>query len=198
MKKLTMTIVAAVAAFWLMGAAAAVHAADAPAPAQMLPIAVVDMTRIMQVSEAAKNIQSQLETKRKEYQEKIAVQENTLRSAEQELIKQKSSLSEEEFGKKRTEFEGKIVVAQKQVQEHKRSLEFGFNGGVGKIQNEVASIVGDIAKERKFMMVLSNDAVVLAERSLDITDEVIKKLNDKLKKVPLDWNAPSVDGDKKK
>ena len=165
------------------------RAEDAPAAAQNFPIAVVDMNKVMQVSEAAKDARDQLEAKRKSYQDQIATQESALRSTEQELAKQKASMSEADFNKKREEFESKIVEAQKLVQEHKKSLDTGFNNSLATLQGEVATIVGDIAKERKFLMVMSNDGVVLAERSLDITDEVLTRLNKKIKKLPVDWTA---------
>lgn len=167
-----------------------VRAEDAPAVAtQAFPIAVVDMNKVLQVSEAAKNARDQLEAKRKEYQDQISTQENALRSTEQELAKEKASMSEADFNKKRQAFEAKIVEAQKLVQEHKKSLDVGFNNSLATLQNEVAAIVGDISKERKFLMVMSNDGVVLAERSLDITEEVLTRLNKKIKKLPVDWST---------
>lgn len=170
--------------------ASPVKAADtAAAAASTFPIAVVDMNKVLQVSDAAKNARDQLEAKRKEYQDQISAKESALRSTEQELIKQKPSMSEADFNKKREEFEGKVVEAQKLVQEHKKSLDVGFNNSLSTLQNEVAAIVGDIAKERKFLMVMSNDGVVLAERSLDITDEVLTRLNKKIKKLPVDWSS---------
>lgn len=196
MKKTVLSFLAVAGFAALLMPAAPALAADPVAAPGLAGIAVVDMNKVLQVSEAAKDARNQLEAKRKEYQDQITSQETSLRSSEQELIKNKSSLSEEEFNKKRAALEEKIVSAQKLVQEHKKSLDTGFNNSLNALQNEIAGIVGDIAKERKLSLVLSNEGIILGERSLDITDEVLSRLNKKITKLPVNWTAKS-EGKKK-
>lgn len=150
---------------------------------------IVDMNKVMQTTTAAKEIFSQLEDKRKEYQANISKEEETLRSAEQALIKQKDSLAKDAFDKKRTEFEGKVIEGQKLVQDRKRTLDQAFNGSMNSLRNEAAKIVAEIAKEKGYSAVFTEDAVMISTPDLDITDMVIERMNKNTKKIPIDWNA---------
>ncbi|MBI3441363.1 MAG: OmpH family outer membrane protein [Proteobacteria bacterium] len=165
---------------------------------------VVDMNRVMRTTEVAKDIFSQMESKRKEYQVSIAKEEDALRSSEQAIMKQKDSLSKDEFDKKRKEFEEKVIRGQKLVQDRKRILDQAFNSSMGSLRNEAAKIVADIAKEKNYMAVLTQDAVMISAPSLDMTDMVIERMNKGVKKIPIDWAATAAtvenaaNGDRKK
>ena len=113
-KRLTLLAVVAATIGFSMPAA---FAADAPAPAAAagLTFGVVDMNKVMQTADAAKDVLSQLEAKRKEYQVQSSKEEEGLRSSEQEIVKQRDTLSKEEFDKKRQSFEAKVENEQKLV-----------------------------------------------------------------------------------
>ena len=187
-KKLTLVMaVAAMCAFAPLAARAADPAAAAPAVQQTF--GVVDMNKVMQTTDVAKDVFSQLESKRKEYQTNIAKEEGALRSAEQEILKQKDSLSKDDFDKKRKEFEDKVISGQKLVQERKQILDHAFNSSMGKLRAEAAKIVADIAKEKSYSAVFTQDAVMISTPSLDMTDEVIARMNKSVKKMSVDWSS---------
>jgi Skp family chaperone for outer membrane proteins len=152
-------------------------------------IGVVNVQAILQKSAAGKNIQAQLDKKREEYQEQISAKENNLRDAEKKILDQKETLSEAEFAAKRKDFEQDVLSAQKMVQNNKRSLEGGFARALAKLRDDVRETVAEVAKERQYALVLSDDAVIIAEKSMDITDEVIKALDKRLTKVTIDWSV---------
>lgn len=156
---------------------------------------VIDMTKVMQKTDAAKDIFSQLEAKRKEYQSQIAKEEDALRAAEQEIIKQKDSLSKDEFDKKRAGFEEKVIQGQKLVQDRKRTLDQAFNSAVGNLRREAAKIVAEAAKEKQFSAVFTQDAVMMSTPDLDITDIVIERMNKTVKKISIDWAASGTSDD---
>jgi len=150
---------------------------------------VVDMSKVLKATEVARDIFSQMENKRKEYQARISKEEDALRSAEQEILKQKDSLSKAEFDKKRKEFEEKVISGQKLVQDRKRILDKAFNDSMGRLRNEAAKIVADIAKEKNYSAVLTQDAVMISVPSLDMTDTVIERMDKGVKKIVIDWAA---------
>jgi len=154
-------------------------------------MAVVDMNGILQHAKAGKTIQSQLEKKRASYQKQIKKQETALRSAEKVLLKEKGTLSASDFAKKRKIFEKKVLSAQKMVHEHKRTLEYGVSVALNVLKKSAAQVVADIAKERKLSMVFLKDSVVIAEKSLDITAESLKRLDAKITKIPVTWSLPN-------
>ena len=148
---------------------------------------VIDMTRVMKETEAAKGIFTALESKRSEYEKQIQKEGDTLAQLEKDIVAKKSKMSEEEFNKSRKDFEDKLVKAQKMVQERKQTLDKGMADGINKLRKEAAEITADVAKERGYGSVLTQEAVVLAEPSLDVTDEVVKRLNAKVKKIDIKW-----------
>lgn len=152
-------------------------------------LGVVDMSKLMESTEAAKGIFNELEGKRKEFQTQIAQEEESLRTAEKEIVKKKDTLSKIEFDAKRKEFEDKVAEAQKMVQERKKTLDQGYISSVQSLKLEAAKIVADIAREKGLSAVLTQDAVILAEPEMDITQQVIAQMNAKVKKIPVDWSA---------
>ena len=170
------------------GMLALVSAAPAmAADASALKYGVVDMGKIVQNTDAAKGIFSELEGKRKQYQDQIKKEEDALKVTEQEIVKAKEKMSKEDFEKKAKEFEGKIVAGQKMVQEKKKTLDEAYASSMGKLRSEAAKVIGEVAKERGYSAVFTQDAVVMAATELDITDEVISRINKNVKKIPVEW-----------
>lgn len=156
-----------------------VRAQDAAVPV----IVVVDIQQIQQNAAAYEDIQRQLEAQREVYQEEISVQEEKLRSADQELNRQRAILSSEAFAQKRQEFDQQVADIQRAVQARKRALDQGYNNAMGQVRSALLQIVADVAGERKANLVLAKQQVLLVEQSLDLTDIVMERLNEKLPSV---------------
>ena len=161
----------------------------AAAPAAGLTFGIVDMNKIMQTTDAAKDIFSQMEVKRKEYQTQISKEEDSLRSAEQEIVKQKDKLPKDAFETKRKAFEDKVLQGQKLVQDRKKILDQAFNSAMSNLRHEAAKIVATAAKEKHYSAVFTEDAVMISTPELDMTDVVIDQMNTTVKKIPVDWAA---------
>lgn len=166
---------------------------------------VVDMSRVMQTTAAAKDIFSQLDKRREEYQVLISKEEESLLVARQKIENQKGSFSREAFDKERKEFEKKVASGQELVNSRKQILDQAFNDSMSNLRDEAAKIVAGVAKEKGYSVVFTQNAVMLSEPGFDITDIVIKRLNKSVKKFPVTWpasivmeKAPVVKSDKKK
>lgn len=186
LQKWTMALVVGV----MVLATAPVLAAADPASGSFT-YGVVDINQILQSTDAAKGIFTEIEGKRKEYQGEIAKEEEQLRSTEQSIIKQKDSLSKDEFSKKRKEFDERVMSAQKMVQGHKNTLDQAFSESMVKLRREAAKIVAEIAKEKGYSAVFTQDALILAAHDMDITKEVIDRMNKNVKKIQVDWTPKS-------
>lgn len=185
----TMTIRPLIVAMMLVFAAAVFTEADA----QTLPdtrIAIVDFQLIQKNSTAMVDIQKQIEDRRLFYQEQISAQERDLRANDQELIRQRSVLSAEAFALKRREFEAKVAQVQREVQDRKRELDQAFEYGTNQVQLVINDIVAELSKQKNFNIVLSRQQIVFAENSLNISEEIIQILNERLPlvEVPLAQN----------
>lgn len=146
-------------------------------------IAVINVQQVMGESVAAKSMRAQLEKKQNEFQEAISKKEKVLQKDDKELSKQRSVLSKEAFEKKLRTFQGKATQLQKDVQAKKALLEVSSARALSDIQKATTQIISDLAKEKGFKVAIPTSQVLYAEDSLDISDEVLKRLNKKLPKL---------------
>lgn len=140
-------------------------------------IAVIDMQKIMRESEAVQSIQRQIEQQRSEYQEQLRQKEQQLRTADEELTRQRSVLSSDAFQKKRRELEEQVGTLQRDIQSSKRQLDQNYSKAMKSVQQKLVEIVGDIASKRNLDMVIGKTTVVLVKPELDITDAALERLN---------------------
>jgi Skp family chaperone for outer membrane proteins len=75
------------------------------------------------------------------------------------------------------------------VQEKKKTLDDAYGRSMGKLRAEAAKIIAEVAKERGYSAVFTQDAVIMAAEDLDMTDEVIARLNKNVKKIPVEWTG---------
>ncbi|MFW0777393.1 MAG: OmpH family outer membrane protein [Rickettsiales bacterium] len=146
-------------------------------------IAVVNIQQVMKDSTAAKSVREQLEKKQKSFQAGITKKEKELKKEDQELAKQRNVLSKEAFEKKAREFRNKATNVQKEVQSKKALLDNAFERSLGDIQKATTEIIADLAEEKGFSVAVPTSQILYADSSLDISDEVLSRLNKKLPKV---------------
>lgn len=146
-------------------------------------IATVNFQKVMKDSLAAQSIREQVEKKRGSFKDEINKQEEKLRAEQQELVKQRNVLAPDAFEKKKKEFEGKVANLQKTAKSKAMQLEGVTGKASEELQKTLHGIVEDMAKERGFEVVVPTSQLLYASPSLDITEEVLKRLNDKLPKV---------------
>jgi outer membrane protein len=149
-------------------------------------VAIVDAQKILEECRASKTVQSALEKQRTSYQNEISQQENSLRTADQDLSRQRPSLSADDYEKKRQELEQKAATLRRDVQGKRQQLDRMFQTSMNTIRTTLLQVVDEIAAERKATLVLSKNQVVLSAKEYDITDEAMKRLNAKLPTVAVE------------
>ena len=183
---------ASVAAVALLSLSPAAHAADA-APANT--IAVVNIQQIMRDATAAKNVREQLESKQKTFQSELAKKEEALQKEDQELGKKRSVLSKEAFEEKASKFRTKATDLQKEVQAKKAVLDNGFEHALSEVQKAVSDVIADMAKEKGFIVAVPTSQILYSDPKLDITNDVLTRLNQKLPKLDVKFDAPASTAD---
>jgi outer membrane protein len=176
------------AAALCLAAVLAAAAAVGDARAQQLPptvAAVIDYQRIIRESAAARSISEQIEARRKAYQEEISKEEQRLHEADKAFAKQRSLLTPEAFAEKRREFEEEVAVVQRLVQERRRALDSASAEAFDQVKGALIEVVTSIAEERGFNLVLPSSEVLFFSRRIDLTDEVLAKLDARLPDVPV-------------
>ncbi len=154
--------------------------------AQEIPsarVAVLDYQKIIRTSSSAIDIQAQIERQRQIYQDQITKQEQELREANQELARQRTILAPDAFARKRREFEDRVAEIQRSVQARKRELDQAYDFGIKQVQKALVGIITELAEELGFNLILSRQQIVYADKVLNISDDVLERLNERLPKV---------------
>ncbi|MGH6944778.1 MAG: OmpH family outer membrane protein [Geminicoccaceae bacterium] len=175
----------------VMGGALAL-CAIAPLQAQQLPTtvaAVIDYQRILREASAARSIRDQIEVRRKAYQDEISKEEQRLRDADKAFAKQRSLLTPEALAEKRQAFEQDVAEVQKLVQERRHELDEVSAVALNQVKDALIEIVTGMAEERGFNLVLPSSEVLFFARKIDLTEEVLQKLDAKLPKVVVPKSA---------
>lgn len=161
-------------------AAKAAVAAPAKTASSAVSIGVVDVVSLMRTSNAAKSIDKQLIATRKTYRDQIAAQEKKLQATEEELVKGRAKMKPEDFEAKRKEFEKSLRALQQSAQKKHLALEKGAAKAIATLQGEITKIVAEQANAKHLQLVMTREQLVVVEKSLDITADVMTVLNKRL------------------
>lgn len=172
---------AAAAGLWAALAAPPVAAQEIPAPV----IIIVDVQQILRDSLVAKNVQAQMTQRTDAYTKEVSDQENELRRTQDELERQRTVLSPDAFNAKMRDFQQRYDALDHGVQATRQGLQQAYNDAMTKVENTALQIISDIAVERKANLVVTKAAVLFTAEGLDITQEVIRRLDEKLPSVTL-------------
>jgi len=159
--------------------------APRPLPAKGTSAVVIDIALVARESVAARAMRSQVERQQAALRADEEKTDKDLRTAEQELVQQRTILAPEAFNQRRRDFERRVNEAQQSSQSKRRDLEEAFASAQRRIEVAMNEIVIEIAKENEYKVVLPRAVIVASHDAVDITDEVLQRLNRKVPSVPL-------------
>ena len=144
-------------------------------------IVYLDLDNIVANTKAGKLIISNLEKSKKSTLAKFEKKEKELKKIESDINKQKNILSEEELKKKLIEFKKEINIFQTDRQNiinqfNKKKVE-EFNIFFKKI----TPIIQNYVSEKKIDIVLDRKNIFVGSKKKDITKEIIKLIDSKIK-----------------
>lgn len=160
----------------------------AGAGAQELPVSkigIVDVQKVLRESKAAKSIRPEFERMRKAFQKQVSELEQRLRQAEQELTRQRAILAPEAFSQKRRAFSEEARKAQSSVQARRRELDKAFNNTKNEILKNLVVVARQVAEAKKLNILLEKRLVFLSANTLDVTKEIISRLDKRLPKLAI-------------
>jgi outer membrane protein len=154
-----------------------------PAGAQSLQnpvIGIVDVQRVLRDAKASKSVRPEVNRLRGEFQKTVKAQEQRLRKAERELARQRVILAPEAFAQKRRAFSEDARKAQENVQTRRRELDRAVNNTNNEILKKLIVVAKEVAEAKKLNILLEKRFVFISVRSLDLTKEIIERLDKKL------------------
>ena len=163
------------------------EAARKEADAKQLVIAVLDVQLVMRRAAAAKGINTAMEARREAFKEEIAAEREVLKDEEQKLRKQGTILSPEAMNEKRRVLENKISDLRRKAEQRRGILNRAFTGATLKLRSEITKVLAEIMSERKITLTLARKAVLVFDQRLSVTDEVLKRLDENMPNVTIDF-----------
>ena len=151
-------------------------------------VSIIDSVRIKTQSLPFIKVRQLLEEQHATAQKEILEQESVIREQYEEL--KKSTMPNSEKQKKKQILDKKVAELQQSVQKRQEKLTKQFSFLTENLEAKLNEIIKEIVKEFGFNLVLNTTiqethAILYAEPSLDITDEVIKRLDHKLPNLTL-------------
>lgn len=148
-------------------------------------IVIVDVQQILRESMVGKNVQAQMTQRTDRYTKEVSAQENELRRTQDELERQRTVLTPDAFNTKMRDFQQRYDALDHGVQAARQALQQAYNDAMTKVENTALQIIADVAAERKANLVVTKAAVLFSAPGLEITQEVIRRLDEKLPSVAL-------------
>ena len=145
----------------------------------------LDFKYILNQSDAGKKAQTFLKNKLDNGVKALKKKEKAIQEEETKIIQQKKVISAEEYKKKVTDLRKKV----ESLQNERNSLLEKVSKQRSKAKTELLKnlnpIIQEYMKEKNIRIVLDKKSILLADENLNITQDIVKRLNSKLKSIKL-------------
>ena len=132
---------------------------------------------------AAKDATAQFEKIQKDTEAEIIESDKLMLEERNKLIEQQSVIAPEAFEIKAKDYEKKLQNYQSEKQNKLRKLEGILQNARNEILEKVKPILEELSKDIGVTVILEKNSVLLSASNMDITDEVVRKLNKELPKI---------------
>jgi outer membrane protein len=156
---------------------------QSPALAQTsFTVGVVDIRKAIGDSKQGKAASNKLETRYNSLKKGLDAKQANLEKKDADLRKQAPTLSQEALEKRSQELMAEVAAFREEAQKATEEMQKAFEDAMAPISKQAEQVTSEIAKERRFSMVLdaSTGVVLFVDQSYDITSEVTQRM-DKLK-----------------
>jgi Skp family chaperone for outer membrane proteins len=148
---------------------------------QVKRIGLIDLDGVLRRSTGTAKVRQLLDEQRLTFQEEFTKREAELQAAEKALQADRELLSEDAFNERLKSFEDEVAEVQQQIQYRRQTLDRAFQEAQRNLRGIALEIVKQIAGERKLDLVLSQESALIFVPSLNISDEVLARLDERTK-----------------
>ena len=144
-------------------------------------IVFVDLNKIMTTSKPGSSLLEKLNKKNDQILNNFKENEKKLKDKEKKLIAQKNILSEEEF----LSNVNKLKIEINEYNENRKNIIKEFNilksKNTDKFMKMINSIFIKYSNEKSISMIFAKKNMIIGKAELDVTDEIIKIVNNEIK-----------------
>ena len=146
-------------------------------------LAVIDFQAVIRDADATLAVERQIESP---YRRDITDRQDALRREERDLAGQRAVLSKEEFDNLARDFQRRMQTTRREIRIRRAQLDQTMAEARSRIQQALVTVVQEIAAERDLDVVLHKSDVVIIRNELDISEEALSRLNDRLPDLEVD------------
>jgi len=145
----------------------------------------IDFQYILNESNAGKKAQKSLKTKLENGLNRLKEQEKNIQEEEKKIIQQKKLITADEYKKKINDLRNKVSTLQKDRNKLLEDVSKQRTKARNELLKNLNPILKDYMKEKNIRIVLDKKSILLADENLNITDDIMKILNQKLNSIKL-------------
>tara|TARA_Y200000002_G_scaffold266920_1_gene221880 strand:+ start:2333 stop:2869 length:537 start_codon:yes stop_codon:yes gene_type:complete len=143
-------------------------------------IGVIDINKILSDSNAAIAAAEQIEEIAIEIENEIKLSDEEIIKEQNLLIESQSIMAPEAFESKRNEYEGKVQTYNNERQSKLMKIDELIAVSRNEILSSIKPILEEVSNEKGITIILEKTSIMLNAEKMDITNEVLKKLNKSL------------------
>lgn len=177
LKLVVMRTVRALALVSLFGAPLLAAQALAAGPAVIL---IVNTESVFAQSKVGQSIRTQFQEQAKKLQAEGAKTETAIQADAKKLSDERALLSQEDLQKKFQALQQREMEFQQSMQEKGQALQLGVQQANAKVEAALRPIFAEVMKEKGGTVLFDQSVVLAGGSDLDISAEVLKRLNEKL------------------
>jgi Skp family chaperone for outer membrane proteins len=144
-------------------------------------IRFVDLDYIFINSQAGNKLNNQLKSLQKKDNTLILSLKEKLKSSEENLLNQKNVLSEDEYNKRFTDLKIEFEELNQLISKKNNNFSKIQNEAQSKFSNEISILLQEYSSNNNIGIILNKKKILIGNNSLDLTDIILEKFNDKMK-----------------
>ena len=158
-------------------------------------IAVVDLDGVLRAADANNRVRVLLDGQRSKFQAEFRAVEIDLQQSERDLIGKRDLLEKKEYEKLVNAFQARVSKVQKEIQYKRQSIDNAYQKALGEIRSLAIEEITQIAGEREIDLILKHQSSVVFLPRLNISEEVLKRLNDRTKnaRIKMEIKKPDIE-----
>jgi outer membrane protein len=154
----------------------------AASAADVAKIGVLDLQKILETSNSGKTIQAELKKEKEKMESDLKAKgeeiENIGKRLEREAMVMSKEMREEKEREQRIKL-GDFKTLQQKYRSELQKLEVEL---MNQLKNDVNELVEEIGKNEGYLLIINKFGVLYSPGSIDITDQLIQKLDAKVSK----------------
>ena len=148
-------------------------------------IVYLNMEKLFNQSKAGISLNNQIDEINSLNEESFKKLEKEIKSEDENINSKKNILNEEELKKKINNLNNKIKEYQNLIKKNKDNLNKKKIEGTNIILNSLKPILSEYSDKNSISLVLQKQNVIIGKKELDITQDIIEILNEKINKIDI-------------